>query len=59
MSIWATIWVVLMVIWLFGGVWWTWDPGRPQVVGNTLLPWCCVLILGLVLFGAVSGGAIR
>jgi hypothetical protein len=48
-----------MVIWLFGGVWWTWDPGRPQVVGNTLLPWCCVLILGLVLFGAVSGGAIR
>jgi len=60
MTIWLTIWVVLMVLWLFGGCWVAYDPARPQVLlGGTVVPWVCVLILGLVVFGAVTPGPIR
>lgn len=53
---WVTIWTVLMIFWLFGGCYWTWNPQQPVLLGNTLIPWCCVLILGLIMFGAVSAG---
>jgi hypothetical protein len=59
MTVWVVIWVCLMMFWLFGGCYWTWDPARPHVLGNTLIPWLCVLIIGLVVFGAVSPGVIR
>ncbi len=54
MGIWVTIWVVLMIFWLFFGCWSTWDAARPVGVGTTIIPWLCVLILGLILFGAIS-----
>lgn len=53
-----TIWVVLMMFWLFFGCYVNWEPARPQGLSNTLIPWFCVLLLGLVLFGAVSGGTV-
>lgn len=54
MSVWVVIWVVLMMFWLFGGCYWGYDPGKPLgLVGATLIPWLCVLILGLILFGAI------
>ncbi len=61
MSVWMTIWVVLMILWLFGGSFIAYD-GQTSAFnvrsfgGYTLIPWACVLILGLILFGAVSGG---
>jgi hypothetical protein len=54
MTIWLVIWVVLMLFWLFFGCWTTWDPARPIGLGTTIIPWLCVLILGLVIFGAVD-----
>ena len=59
MTIWVVIWVVLMMFWLFFGgyVGWYGPGGNPQhFIAYGLLPWLCVLILGLVLFGAVSSG---
>jgi hypothetical protein len=55
MTFWAVVWVVLMIMWLCGGLYWGYDPARPALVGNTLLPWVCVAILGAIAFGAVSG----
>lgn len=57
MSIWLVVWVVLMILWLFGGSYLTWDANNPRALGGTLLPWVCVLILGLVVFGAVGAPA--
>jgi hypothetical protein len=63
MGIWMVIWVVLMILWLFGGLWAGWPAGGSAsgppyaILSGTLIPWACVLILGLVVFGAVSGGA--
>lgn len=54
--IWLVIWVVLMMFWLFFGAWYTYDPARPYGVGTTLIPWLCVLILGLAEFGAFGTG---
>ncbi len=54
MGVWTTVWVVLMMFWLFFGCWSTWDANKPAGVGTTLIPWLCVLILGLILFGAVA-----
>lgn len=59
MTIWVTIWVVLMILWLFFGCYISWEPAKPHMVGSVLIPWACVLILGLILFGAVSAGPIR
>lgn len=51
--IWVVVWVVLMILWLVLGCSVGWDPARPQLVlGGTLIPWTCVLILGLIIFGA-------
>lgn len=54
--IWVVIWVVLMMFWLFGGCYWTWNPAQPAVLGNTIIPWLCVLILGLAIFGGIETG---
>lgn len=59
MGLWATVWVVLMVLWLFFGAYWTWDPAKPAGLGNTLIPWICVAILGAILFGGLTVGPIR
>lgn len=56
MTVWVVVWVVLMMLWLFHGCYYTWEPARPVLLGNTLIPWLAVLILGLVLFGAISPG---
>jgi hypothetical protein len=58
MGFWAVVWVVLMVLWLFGGCYLTWDPNRPHGIGSTLLPWVCVAILGAMVFGAISTGVV-
>lgn len=58
MGIWVVIWVVLMMFWLFFGCYSNWDPAKPQAMGGTLIPWLCVLILGLIVFGAVSGSVV-
>lgn len=50
--IWLVIWVVLMLFWLFFGCYLTWAPDRPAALGTTVIPWLCVLILGLIVFGA-------
>lgn len=62
MVIWLVMWVVLMMFWLFGVGYWTWDPGRPYAIGGVLIPWLCVLILGMFVFGAfgpVAPGAFK
>lgn len=56
--IWLVIWVVCMILWLAFGCYSGWDPARPHGLGNTVIPWVCVLVLGLVIFGAVGGGGI-
>lgn len=56
MTVWVVVWVVLMMFWLFGGCYWMWEPAKPYMIGTTIIPWLCVLILGLVLFGAISPG---
>ncbi len=55
MTIWVVIWVVLMILWLFGGCYTSWNPAAPAALGNTIIPWLCVLILGLIMFGAIGG----
>lgn len=52
--IWLVIWVVLMLFWLFFGCYTGWAPDKPYLLGGTIIPWLCVLILGLVIFGGVS-----
>lgn len=62
MTIWTVVWVVLMILWLFGYGMWHYSVNNKSMAEFTmscLLPWLCVLILGLVVFGALSGGAIR
>lgn len=58
--IWMVIWVVLMMFWLFGGGYLIYraDPTRPYLVGNVLVPWLAVLLLGLIVFGALSPGVV-
>jgi len=50
------VFVVLMILWLFFGCWWNYTPASPGGLGNTLIPWICVAILGWVLFGGGAGG---
>jgi hypothetical protein len=47
------IWIVLMILWLFFGCYFTYDRTRPYGLGNTVIPWICVAILGYAIF---SGG---
>lgn len=49
----TVIFVVLMMFWLFGGGYAVYNGPSPNPVvfgTNTLIPWCCVAILGWVLF---------
>lgn len=55
--IFIVIWTVLMMFWLFGVggyVAYKHPEDRSLMVGSVLIPWVCVLILGLVVFGAIS-----
>ncbi len=55
--VWLVIWVVLMMFWLFGGGYVVYNGPNPSPISfgaYTLIPWGCVLILGLVIFGAVK-----
>ena len=55
MSFWAVVFVVLMILWLFGGCYTTYDPSKGAVsLGGTLLPWCCVAILGAIILGGLK-----
>lgn len=58
MTVWVVVWVVLMLFWLFAG-WQNSQPTPPvwSAGASTVIPWLCVLILGLVLFGALSPGS--
>jgi hypothetical protein len=47
----CVIFVVLMMFWLFGGCYWSWNPTNPSAIGNTVIPWLCVAILGWIMFG--------
>ncbi len=47
----ATIFVVLMMFWLFFGCYTTWDAARPQGIGTTIIPWLCVALLGWIVLG--------
>ncbi len=53
---WAVVFVVLMVLWLFGGGYMVMQGGQgnyPVFVGSTLIPWCCVAILGGIVLGGL------
>lgn len=58
MSFWAVVFIVCMIVWLFGGAYWSYDAARPYLLGNTLLPWACVAILGYILLGGGGGAAV-
>lgn len=52
--VWFVVWVVLMVLWLVLDLYYV-PPGSPPVgprVAGSVVPWACVLILGLFVFGA-------
>lgn len=60
--IWCVIWTILMMFWLFGGSYATWPndkTGAPAFACGMIIPWACVLILGLAYFGAITVGPIR
>jgi hypothetical protein len=51
MFFWGIVFLILMVFWLFGGGIYAYrtPPFDPVVFGaHTLIPWCCVAILGYV-----------
>ncbi len=53
------VFVVLMLMWLFGGGYLAYESDRfdaRRFGGGTLIPWICVAILGWCVFG---GGAIE
>ena len=54
MVFWEIVFIVLMVIWLVFGIYWGWKPAEPAALGNTLIPWACVAILGYCLFNGVG-----
>lgn len=46
------VYVVAMMFWLFSGCYVGYDATKPHMlVGNTLIPWACVAILGWKMFG--------
>ena len=53
----CVIWVVLMMFWLFGGGYYTSTQPNPNWMGwgaSSLIPWVCVLILGLIAVVAIA-----
>lgn len=55
--VWMVIWIVLMMFWIVFGCYMTYDPAQPKGLVNVVIPWLCVLLLGLMVFGAVGGYA--
>ncbi len=56
--IWTVIWVVLMMFWLFGGGYGAYENNafNAQRFGSyTLIPFLCVLLLGLIVLGGLPG----
>lgn len=51
MTIWMVVFVVLMLFWAFGGVYVNRGDFGPPFFSNTIIPWCCVAILGWQVFG--------
>jgi hypothetical protein len=54
--IYCVIWTVLMMFWLLGGGYYNSTQPAPNWRGwgvGSLVPWVCVLILGLILFGGL------
>jgi len=53
------VWTVLMMMWFFGGCYISYENnvfnGR-SFIGYSLIPFLCVLLLGLMYFGAISTG---
>jgi len=62
-GIFGVVFVVLMILWLVLGCWVGYGDGSPAnfrpIVGNTLIPWVCVAILGYIVLGGPSGGGFR
>ena len=56
--IWLVIWVVFMIVWFCFGCY-SFDRSQPHSLGGYLIPWICTLILGLVVFGAITVGPIN
>lgn len=54
--VWLVIWVVLMLFWVLHTGYVNYAPDKPfgPVLLGSLIPWLCVLLLGLVVFGAIS-----
>ncbi len=51
------IWVVLMCFWLFGGGYYVYNSGNPNIVSfgtGTLIPWLCVAIPGYIVFSGTT-----
>ena len=59
MGIWMVVFVVLMVLWLVHGVYWTPWRDNPSGLGGTLIPWACVAILGMYVFGGTPVVIVR
>ena len=57
MGFWGTVFIVLMILWLFMGGWYIAQPSGPAVYGVSFVPWCCVAILGYMLLGNKGGTA--
>ncbi len=54
------VWIMFMVFWLVFGCSTNWDPTKPRVIlGSTVVPWVCVFILGLIVFGAFGPVTVR
>jgi hypothetical protein len=52
------VWVVLMILWLFGGGFVAYGEGKfngRDFAGYTLIPWICVAIIGYKLFENAPG----
>ncbi len=57
MGFWATIFIVLMCLWLFGGGYVAYSgPNATPIAffGGTLLPWACVAILGAIVIVVIG-----
>ena len=49
------IWIMLMILWVIGAGYVSYSgptPNHPYFVAYGIIPWICVLILGLFVFGA-------
>lgn len=62
MGLWATVFVVLMILWLIGGGYYNSTQASPNWGGWAFagfLPWACVAILGAIVLGGLNAGVIR